>query len=355
MTNESYTPVSESLFISDDNIYYNFDKWKNGETNVLLITGYSGGGKTTLSKKLAREYHCKCIEIDLFSNEIKKKYPKCHEMTKEDRRDFVVRKAISTYKHERVIIEGAQIGISNIPIKEFKDHAIIVVNTSISTATLRAWKRAFENPDRLKLWHDVDSDFELMMVVLNQGPNRFKTNYQMSNKMEPFMREIKRLSATESYVNTNRFVTEGIGSGTYDYPLNALNLKKFIRELPALKNAKVGKGYRGLIHARLEQPVAHPVAFVNIELKTGNIQASHGDPGWIGKAKAKILQHTPHKATKESYDHFVTEGEIGMMKNPYNKFGNKKVTRRVDHKQAVKHPSMIKKYVNSHESYTDFF
>jgi hypothetical protein len=137
--------------------------------------------------------------------------------------------------------------------------------------------------------------------------------------------------------------------------LNALNVKKFVGKLPALKNAKVAKGYRGLIHARLEQPVAHPVAFVNIELKTGNIQASHGDPGWIGKAKAKILQHTPHKATKESYDHFVTEGEIGMMKNPYNKFGNKKVTRRVDHKQAVKHPSMIKKYVNSHESYTDFF
>ena len=138
------------------------------------------------------------------------------------------------------------------------------------------------------------------------------------------------------------------GMMSYDYPINTLNIAKFSKELPALKKANPGKGYRGLIHCKLEQPVAHPVAFVNISTKDGSIQASHGDPGWIGKARAKIMSHIKKPAHESC---FVTEETA--LKNPYNKYGNIKLTRRIDHKQPVKHHSMIKK--NVHESYDDFF
>ena len=59
----------------------------------------------------------------------------------------------------------------------------------------------------------------------------------------------------------------------------------------------------------------------------------------------------------ESHTHFVTVGEEENhpLMNPYNSHGNIKTTRRVDHDKAIKHPSTIKKYVNSNEAYNDFF
>ena len=63
------------------------------------------------------------------------------------------------------------------------------------------------------------------------------------------------------------------------------------------------------------------------------------------------------KAVKENASHFVmvNEEENRPLINPYNKHGNIKVTRRATHRKPIKHPSLIKKYVNSHENYTDFF
>lgn len=41
--------IIESRLINEADILYNKDKWENGETNLLFITGLSGSGKSTLA------------------------------------------------------------------------------------------------------------------------------------------------------------------------------------------------------------------------------------------------------------------------------------------------------------------
>jgi hypothetical protein len=40
----------ESTIVGEPDIFYNKTKYENGDTNILFITGYSGGGKSTMSK-----------------------------------------------------------------------------------------------------------------------------------------------------------------------------------------------------------------------------------------------------------------------------------------------------------------
>lgn len=64
--NESY--IEESFIINKDDLYYNFDKFENGESNILLITGISGSGKSTLGESLSKKYKAQYIELDEFEH-----------------------------------------------------------------------------------------------------------------------------------------------------------------------------------------------------------------------------------------------------------------------------------------------
>lgn len=73
MTNQTKTqysfeiPLNESsqpLFISEKDVEYRVDDFKNHKVPILWITGQSGGGKTTTARKLADEMNCDLLEID---------------------------------------------------------------------------------------------------------------------------------------------------------------------------------------------------------------------------------------------------------------------------------------------------
>lgn len=50
-----------------DSIQYNIDTWgKSANTNILFILGYSGSGKSTKAKQLAKEYNADIIHLDLY-------------------------------------------------------------------------------------------------------------------------------------------------------------------------------------------------------------------------------------------------------------------------------------------------
>ena len=74
-TNEQYTycieksSVNEAvtdmpILISDKDVEYNVDKWKDRKIKLLFVTGMSGGGKSTLSHQLAIQYHATHIQMD---------------------------------------------------------------------------------------------------------------------------------------------------------------------------------------------------------------------------------------------------------------------------------------------------
>lgn len=47
---------------------FNLDKFKSGESNVLLITGFVGSGKSTLAAKLAKKYKAQHLQLDWFTD-----------------------------------------------------------------------------------------------------------------------------------------------------------------------------------------------------------------------------------------------------------------------------------------------
>jgi len=56
--------VKENLLISDKDFSNNLEKWEDSNYPVLLITGLSGGGKSTLANQLAKEYKADVVELD---------------------------------------------------------------------------------------------------------------------------------------------------------------------------------------------------------------------------------------------------------------------------------------------------
>ena len=59
-----------NTFFSGKDVYFNFDKWKSGEINKLCVMGLSGSGKTSLAHKIADEYNCDVVHLDMFRGQV---------------------------------------------------------------------------------------------------------------------------------------------------------------------------------------------------------------------------------------------------------------------------------------------
>lgn len=61
--------ANEGYFLSKKDIEINLDKWISGESNVLLITGLSRSGKSTLAEEMTEKYkNVHNIELDRIEN-----------------------------------------------------------------------------------------------------------------------------------------------------------------------------------------------------------------------------------------------------------------------------------------------
>lgn len=59
-----------NTFFSGKDVYFNFDKWRSGEINKCLILGLSGSGKTSLAHKIADQYNCDVVHLDMFRGQV---------------------------------------------------------------------------------------------------------------------------------------------------------------------------------------------------------------------------------------------------------------------------------------------
>lgn len=162
-------PLEENFIFSEDNLYVNFDKFKSGKSNILLITGLSGSGKTTLAKELAEKYNATRISIDEFEQVVKiydninalkangnpviadyldnnqdtwLNSKKIFERNK-NFIDFVIDYAKKNKKN-KYIMEGVQIyEVLDTNKKEYKDIPIIFVGSSAVKSLAQRMKRNY--------------------------------------------------------------------------------------------------------------------------------------------------------------------------------------------------------------------
>ena len=166
---ESYDLLEEGYIINKKDLYIDFDKFINGEENICIITGLSGGGKSTLCNKLCKEHGAYCIELDLFENptmdidnSVKRadyifdEYFTNHPGLKEkiinndlnnndlsiELNNFIsyVINECKRHPRDKFIIEGLQI-FADISPDIIKGLPIIFVNTSMIQSMIRKYKR----------------------------------------------------------------------------------------------------------------------------------------------------------------------------------------------------------------------
>lgn len=168
-TPEKVIKLQENYIFSKKDNVYNFDKWENGECNILFITGHSGSGKSTLAFQLAKEYGATVIQLDHI--QCYEKFMKCHKQSdttklikkylkknkdlKASDFDNILLKSFQEIYNEMFpwllkelekdkdtlyIIEGVHIMLFT-KYKDIKEYPLICINTSMSKSMFRHWVR----------------------------------------------------------------------------------------------------------------------------------------------------------------------------------------------------------------------
>jgi len=193
--NPKYIHINENIIIDSPNYMANIDKWENGKSNILLITGLSGSGKSTAAWALAEEYKATAIHLDMFqcyyrfkeegisnkSMEYVEKYLKLHpEANNIDFSDIRYKEFGAIFnkffswllselkkdKKNKYVVEGAHIMLFT-SYKSLDKLPIICLGTSLTKSTIRRWVRdkysAWEilkyGPDEIVLFNDWEKEY----------------------------------------------------------------------------------------------------------------------------------------------------------------------------------------------------
>jgi dephospho-CoA kinase len=265
-------PINESYIFNQKDLYINFDKFESGQSNMVFITGLSGGGKSTLATKLASKYNAEVIELDIFEHNagytdenlnqagdvfveyflnkrkdlrvpIKKLAnmdSKTFRMEFEKFFNFVI-EYCKKNKDRKFIIEGVQIYSRD--LKQIKGNPIILVNTSVKTSLLQRfkrndfdgnkidWKAELKNefPQLISWYIDNEheySRFKKELLAEDVGHENFSTLYYLS---------AEKLDDDELIVHPSNHPPIYIHKNTYSAQkkiLTSTSVEKLLRLVP---------------------------------------------------------------------------------------------------------------------------
>lgn len=198
-----YDVIEESMIFDKRDNVFNIDKWENGDSNILLITGLSGSGKTTSGVNLANTFNAKLIQLDIFQNyeysvvnninekyaiypyitEYLKKNPKIanktHEFSSiklESFKQYFVPffkwliDKLEKDKKNRYVVEGIHI-LLFVPYSSIKEYPLYCINTSVTKSLIRHWirdnwgvndiiKHGYKNIELFKTWDCKYDEFK---------------------------------------------------------------------------------------------------------------------------------------------------------------------------------------------------
>ena len=139
----SNEPIQESIFFfSGENYELNIDKWESGEIKLLFILGSSYVSSKSTAERLSKQYGCRKVELDFYSDLVKNERPEIKEWSDAKRNAYIVNHAIEQYKKERTIIEGTQTVFCDPGI--ISQYAVMIIGTS--SLTFSAGEMEKNNP-----------------------------------------------------------------------------------------------------------------------------------------------------------------------------------------------------------------
>lgn len=217
-------PLNEAVVFSGNDLYKNFDKFENGDSNILLITGLTGSGKSTLAKSLCSKYNAEYIELDLLEFILKKNvelnkagepYTSFYDKNKKIMDDAMENSSLSNdeitnindkfleyvlswskkQKPKKCIIEGLQIYDYYAYHKKQIPYPVIIKNTSVIKSFIRKVKREEwtgkelikNGPLTLKYMNTSDKRIKDLKKMLNESSSNnhsslfFISNNNMDN------------------------------------------------------------------------------------------------------------------------------------------------------------------------------
>jgi len=134
------THLKEGYVLTDKSYSVNLKDFESGKSNILLIDGIGGAGKSTLGKKLAKKYKCKLFESD---------FPCLTEQKNDPNKCFIENYRRIKRSNRRYIIEGVLVHYSSLDgwnkklspfFDEMKHDPIIIVGASVLKAMYRYYK-----------------------------------------------------------------------------------------------------------------------------------------------------------------------------------------------------------------------
>lgn len=202
--------LTENVIFNKDNTVYNIDKFESGKSNVLLVTGLSGSGKSTIAEEYARKYKAEWIELDIFeqchgftdqslkeAGEVFYDYLSSHKSLWEKLKSKSIKgkelgEEINKFVHycfawcrsrkdTKWIIEGVQI-YSFLTADEVKGFPLIIMGTSMKNSILQRFKR------------NGDGKIEWGKELKNEFPNLIQWYWGEEKYLKSFEKEVKHVS-----------------------------------------------------------------------------------------------------------------------------------------------------------------
>jgi len=138
--------LHETIILPKEDTYFQYDLWEDGKSDVLLITGLVGSGKSTLGRQMAEEEGCEFYELDWMEHAMRETLGKDADKLRDSefRRkyatDFFKTRILNKrFRGKRVIVEGVK--VMRMDRDYMATFPIIIKETSAVVSSVRAINR----------------------------------------------------------------------------------------------------------------------------------------------------------------------------------------------------------------------
>ena len=226
--------IKESYIINEKDIYYNKDKFDNGEINLCFITGHSGSGKSTLGRDMSKN-NTEHYDLDdlqtikdyftmdqlkeygdliysYFNGPGKKFYLTLDEVNEKNLSgseymdklypEFVhyAMKYAKLHKDRKFVLEGiwffckGENGVDWFNPEEFKDYAFYIKGTSMLISKYRAAKRDCSDADNKK------EERKAFLKIFKKNWKYYFLDEKAIKRFRDYFKKLEKSSVNESAI-----------------------------------------------------------------------------------------------------------------------------------------------------------